>query len=136
VAFVGLTFAALMISNAPAEQKSGLFDFVIGLVLVLGGFLLLGNGSLIGIGEWFKSLISRDYGFDMSYALYDELTRVIPWLVIGAVSITPLPDMFASVFRARMSENEKFYSAARTAGTCICILLLVISVIALVSYGR
>lgn len=136
VAFFALVLAALMISNAPSEQKSGLFDFIVSLVLALGGFLLLANGSASGVAGWFASLNPNNYEFDISYALYDELTRVIPWLVIGIVSITPLPEMFASVFRARMSENEKFYSIARALGTCMCVLLLLISIIALVSFSR
>lgn len=152
VAFFGLVLAALMISNAPSsgtvsskdgptavfikEKKPGLFDFIISLVLTLGGFLLLANGSASGVADWFASLNPNNYEFDISYALYDELTRVIPWLVIGVVSITPLPEMFASVFRARMSENERFYSIARALGTCLCVLLMLISIIALVSFSR
>ena len=136
VAFFGLVLAALMISNAPSEQKPSLFDFIVSLVLALGGFLFLANSSASGVAGWFASLNPNNYEFDISYALYDELTRVIPWLVIGIVSITPLPEMFASVFRARMSENEKFYSIARALGTCICVLLLLISIIALVSFSR
>lgn len=136
VAFFALVLAALMISNEPSEQKSGLFDFIVSLVLALGGFLLLANGSASGIAGWFASLNPNNYEFDISYALYDELTRVIPWLVIGIVSITLLPEMFASVFRARMSENEKFYSIARALGTCICVLLILISIIALVSFSK
>lgn len=141
VAFVGIITAGLIICAAPsADEESGtntgVFECIISVILTAAGFLLLANGSASGVAGWFASLNPNNHEFDISYALYDELTRAIPWLVIGVVSITPLPEMFAGIFRARMSENEKFYSVARAAGTCVCVALLVISVIALVSAGR
>ncbi len=110
------------------SSDGGLFERIFTIILALSGFILSALGGLEGVSK-LGGLFS--YDFDMSYALYDELTRVAPWLIISLFCVTPMPRVLAGMWRERMAESSGVYSAMRVAGCVASVIMLGVSVLAM-----
>ncbi len=124
-AFAGLLLAGLIIANL---RGSGLFEKIFAIILTAMGFLLMAVGDITKLFGMFG------YGFDMSFEFFDELKRVIPWVIISAFCITPMPRILASMWRERMAQSIGAYSAMRILSTAGKVLLLLVSLLAVVAY--
>lgn len=125
-AFLGVIILAMTLEGMP-KQHNRIADFVFSIVLMAVAFLILAGGSLSGISDIFGALDPKAYDYDITYILNLELTRRLPWLLIGAAVVSPLYRIAAAFIRKKMAEDEKIYTAARTAETVICAVLLVIA---------
>lgn len=124
-AFVGILLLASVLEFM-SERRSRAADSVFTAVLMLLAFAVPIFGTAGGAGEFF-SAFSADYGYDITFALYDEIMRSLPWLIIGVLAVSPLRRALGADVRRRMRESEKFYGAARIAETVICALLIVLA---------
>ncbi len=126
-AFFGIILLAIIL-EAMSSRRSRAADLIFTIAVLAAGFLVLCCGSVSGIGRFF-SAFAADYGYDITYALNEELLRSLPWLTAGAVFATPLTRIVSAVLREKMSESESLYSAARIAETVLCSLLLIIAAV-------
>ena len=124
-AFVGILLLASVLEFM-SERRSRAADSVFTAVLMLLAFAVPIFGTAGGAGEFF-SAFSADYGYDITFALYDEIMRSLPWLIIGVLAVSPLRRALGADVRRGMRESEKFYGAARIAETVICALLIVLA---------
>ncbi len=129
-ATLGLISAGVLLISV---KGSGLFEKIFALILAALGFLL---GAIGGIDGFYSFDGMLGYGFDMSYALFDELSRVAPWLVIALFCVTPMPRILATMWRERMAASPAAYSALRVISTVWSILLLGVTLLAMIGFTR
>lgn len=125
-AFVCIIAAAIVLEDF-STAKRPVYDFVFSAVMYIFAFAALIFGGAAG-RFCIPSPSACDY--DVTYALYDEFTRSLPWLIIGLLAISPLRRALNAFIRKRSDESESFYSAARIIETVLCAALLVFAAIA------
>ena len=124
-AFVGIIILAAVLECIPG-RRSRVSDAVFSAVILIFAFSVPIFDTAGGIAAFFSSF-STDYGYDVTFALHDELMRSLPWLIIGVFAVSPLRRALTAEIRLKMAESEKFYGAARAVETVICVILLIIS---------
>lgn len=134
VAFAGIIAAAMLMQSLFESKKSVVSGIFTATAFVLG-FIVLANGSLRALGDWFSAFSPGRYDFDMSYALYTVLKRSWVWLIIAAAYASPLRRIAETWVRERMSSNEAVYAAARTLGAVLSGVLVILSAAAMISAG-
>lgn len=128
-AFFGMIILAIVLENM-SEKKSRAADIAFSAVMMILAFLALSGGSVGGIAEIFGAFNIRKYDYDITYALYTELLRGLPWVVIGAAAVSPLGRFIAAKIRPMTAENEKTYGTFRIVGTALSAILLLIATVA------
>ena len=127
---VGAFFSILILAmtlEGMSKQRSKAADLIFSAVLMTAAFLTLTGGSVSGVSRIFSAIDPKAYDYDITYILNLELTRRLPWLIVGAAVVSPLFRMTAAFIRRKMAENVRYYAAARIAETVVCALLLVIA---------
>lgn len=125
-AFLGIvTLAIILEYMAPRRNRAA--DIIFSAILLAAAFLALTCGSVGGIADFFSALNPSAYEYDITFALNAELWRSMPWLIVGAIVVSPLYRIASAAIRSKMSESASFYGAARVVETAVCAVLLVIA---------
>lgn len=128
-AFLGVLMILMTLEGfSPKHNK--IADLIFSAVLLTVAFLVLIGGSFAGIFTVLGAINPSAYEYDITYILNLELLRRLPWLIIGAVAVSPLYRLAENALRRKMAENERAYTALRVADTVICAALLVLGTIA------
>ena len=123
--FLGLILILMALENAvPKHHKVS--DIIFTVVTMAVAFLVLVGGSMQGIASVLGAINPYAYEYDITYILNLELTRRLPWLIIGAIAVSPLYRMAAGFIREKMAESDKSYTALKIAETIACVLLLIV----------
>lgn len=133
-ALAGIIMAA-MLMQALFESKKSIASGVFTAIAFALGFVVLANGSLTALGDWFAAFSPGRYEFDISYALYVRLKDGWAWLVIAAAYASPLRRIAERWIREKMSASGAAYGLARALGAVLSGCLILISAAAMVSAG-
>ena len=128
-AFLGILLI-LMTLEEVSPKRNKITDLLFSAVLLTVAFLVLIGGSFTGISSVLGAINPSAYEYDVTYILNLELTRRLPWLILGVIVISPLYRLAASVLRKKMAEDERAYTALRIVDTAVCAALLVLGTIA------
>ena len=120
----------LMTLEETSPKRNKAADLIFSAVLMTVAFLVLVGGSFNGISAVLGAIDPSAYDYDITYILNFELIRRLPWLIIGAVAVSPLYRLAENALRRKMAENERAYTALRVADTAVCAVLLVLGTIA------
>ena len=127
-AFMGI----LMISAALESMggKKTAFDTAFSVILAVAAFLSLSCGAPCGLMTLLRGFNISSYEYDITFALYDELLKAAPWLVIGLIAASPLPRILSGIIRRKMNDGGGAYAAIRTSETVLSVLLLILGTVA------
>lgn len=128
-AFLGIILLILTLEDM-APRRSMVADTVFSVVVLTIAFLILMGGTFSGVSAVLGSINPSAYEYDITYILNSELTRRLPWLIIGVIVVSPIYRLAAEFIRRKMSEDERVYTALRIIDTAVCAVLLVLATIA------
>lgn len=124
-AFLGIIFISIILESI-SQRKSKTADALFSAVMMIAAFSVLIAVPTGGYAHFF-SAFTTSCGFDITYSLFTELLWGLPWMILGIIVVSPLYRYAAALLRIKMSEDEKFYAAARVTQTVACVVLLVIA---------
>lgn len=124
-AFLGIIFISIILESI-SQRKSKTADALFSAVMLIAAFSVLIAVPTGGYAHFF-SAFTTSCGFDITYSLFTELLWGLPWMILGIIVVSPLYRYAAALLRIKMSEDEKFYAAARVTQTVACVVLLVIA---------
>lgn len=130
-AFAAILLLVIMIESLSSEKT--LADRLIAFLALVIGWLVLVCGSPSGVLGFFSSLDRSLYDFDISYSLYTELERSAVWLLLGALSLTPIYKVAYAKIREKSASSDRAYSLVRTSSAVVSLVLAVLCVISIVS---
>ncbi len=124
--FLGIVILGIILSSR-REKTNPVAEAVFSAIFTVASVMILSYGSLDGIAGFIKALDYSAYEYDITYALNYELTRRLPWLILGILAVSPLSGKLSRFIQRKASESEKAYAAYKTAETVFCALLLIVS---------
>lgn len=123
-------FALITAASALSARAGGrcrIADSVFSIAAVCAGMIVLAGGSPDGMARLFTALDPKLYQYDITYILNYELTKRLPWLVLGIVSVSPLWRIVSGYLRKKSGESESLYKAIKALDTVLCLILLIVS---------
>lgn len=127
---LSLVLAGLAILFASYDE-CGIFEKIFALLLVVAGVIYASVSSL-------DSLIligNINFNLALSEELLNELAHSASWAVISAVMLSQMPSQLASVIRMKLTQTQKGYTAYRVLSCAGTLVLLVVAIVATVSYS-
>lgn len=128
-AFFGLLLL-LSAVECLSDKKAGIADLIISAAVMLAAFVILACGSAENIAAFLSSFDRGKFDYDITYSLNAALGARMPWLIVGALAVSPLRRAVSAFISERCGSQTEAYGAVKIAETVFCALLLVVATVA------